>query len=125
MYRIIWNVHGRVRFCLQIHFAELGFSRLSVFLCSFFQFLGNHCPNLLRAFEGLLQAVNIRPQLLHFLCPAEDILPIQMPQLDFCHIFRLNFIHRKALHEVRNNFGFFLCFPNNTDCLVNIQQNPL
>jgi len=48
-----------------------------------------------------------------------------MPQLDLCHIFRLDLVNTEFHHQVGYHVRFFLRFPDDADGVVDIQQDLL
>ena len=60
-------------------------------------------------------------------CPGllQNILFIDIAQLDFRHIIGLHLIDTEADHQVGNDLILHLRLPDNGNCLVDIQKDPL
>ena len=57
--------------------------------------------------------------------PLEDILPVEVTELYFRHILRLDLVDAETDHQVRHHLSLFLRLPDDADSLVDIQQDAL
>ena len=73
--------------------------------------------------EGLLHPGNLLQKGLDFLGAVQDILPVQVAQLNFRHIFRLDLADAEANHQVGDHLFFLLGLPDDGHRLVDIQQD--
>ena len=102
---------------------QLGLSRLTVFAADRIELLADHCLDLFLRAEQLFQLRNFPFQTLGLLQTVEQKFLVDVAQPDFCHILCLHLIDAEADHEVRNDLGVELCFADDADCLVDIEQD--
>ena len=62
-------------------------------------------------------------QLVDLLGALEDVFPVKVAQLDFGHVFGLDFIDAEADHQVGHHLGLLVGFPDDADSLVDVQQD--
>ena len=71
----------------------------------------------------ILHLGDLTGQAFDLLGALEDILPVEVAQFDFRHIFGLDFIDAEADHQVGDALNLLLGFPHDLDGLIDIQQD--
>ena len=102
------------------NFAATG---LTVFFRHIVQFIDDDAADAGRLCQHIVQVGNVLFQLLDLAGALEDVFPVQVAQLDLCHIVCLHFINAKADHQVGHHLGLLLGGADDTDGLVDIQQD--
>ena len=97
--------------------------RLCIIFNNIFQLGNNDAVDLLCIVQNRLHLVDFLLKLSNLLGALEDVLPVNVAQLDFRDILRLNLVDAKGNHQVGDNLLLRFGLPDNADCLVNIQQD--
>ena len=98
-------------------------ARLTVFFRDRAQLLDNDGLDARLAFEDIVQLGNLLFQILDILGAFKDILAVEVAQLDFRDILRLNLVDAEADHQVGNDLDFLVGFADDLDCFINIEQD--
>ena len=77
------------------------------------------------AVQDIFQILDLILQGGGLLHPLEDVFLVDVAQLDLRHILCLHLVDAKADHQVGDDLGVRLRFPDNADGLVDIQQDAL
>ena len=96
---------------------------LAVFLCYIVQFVDDDAADAGGLCQHIVQVGNVLFQLLDLAGALEDVFPVQVSQLDLCHIVGLHLVNAKADHQVGHHLGLLLGGADDTDRLVDIQQD--
>jgi len=75
--------------------------------------------------QRVLQILDLVGQGRRLLHPLEDVLLVDVPQLDLCHVLRLHLVDAEPDHQVGDNVGLLLRLPDDPDGLVDVQQDAL
>ena len=96
---------------------------LAVFFRYIVQFVDDDAANAGGLCQHIVQVGNVLFQLLDLAGALEDVFPVQVAQLDLCHIVGLHLVDAKADHQVGHHLGLLLGGADDADCLVDIQQD--
>ena len=102
---------------------DLAAAGLAVFFRYIVQFVDDDAADAGRLCQHIVQVGNVLFQLLDLAGALEDVFPVQVAQLDLCHIVGLHLVDAKADHQVRHHLSLLLGGADDTDRLVDIQQN--
>ena len=86
---------------------DLRAARLTVFLLDLGKLLNDECAYFQIVLDRFTKLVDLVLERFDILDAVYDVLAVQMAQLYFRNVFCLNLIDAKALHEARNDVGFF------------------
>ena len=125
VHRVVGHLLHDFRFLHLVGVENHGAPGLAVLLGHGLQLLDDDALHLGLGGQNALQLGDIPLQLGDLLGALEDVLPVQVAQLDFRHVLRLDLVDAKANHQVGHHLGLLLCLPDNADGLVNVQQNQL
>ena len=96
---------------------------LAVFFRYIVQFVDDDAADAGGLCQHIVQVGNVLFQLLDLAGALEDVFPVQVAQLDLCHIVGLHLVNAKADHQVGHHLGLLLSSADDTDGLVDIQQD--